>query len=303
MRKILLLVLGLMFGAQANAQFFFQFEENNLTNCCLPEKPNIKPTNPDTAKAAFRYLRDTLHFEYRYAYGSCEDRAHFVCKALAKKQVQSMKIWCFAPIRYTLISRKKLRAKDPLHIKDTITWTYHVASAIVTGQKDTLIVDLSLNDQKPLPYKKWLAALNCPEAAYTFTSDKMYLFNSLNGFKAWRNKTPDDTVTLDLPTWFPNIISGDFFTYDTSSHSIPQGMAVNDVAVLFFEKEKNNLPKDVLVKILGNINHITAFLEKDKTTKKITAEFKQTYQAYIDKYAPVYEERLRYWTRRYREFE
>lgn len=302
MTRKIILILTLLIANKNFGQTYFNIEENHLKNCCLPVPNKLEPVEYDKAKAVFNYLIDSIKFEYRYGYGSCEDRAHFISKVLSKKGINNNKIWCFAPVRYTLISKKELNIKDPLAINDKINWTYHVAPMIVVNNNakiDTLVVDPSLENKLPIPFKQWLKMLNCPEAIYTFTENNMYLFNSLDGFTAWRNRTSNDNENFTLPTWFPNIISGDFNPYDDKSQLIPKGMATNEIAVLIYNNEKNTLSKDELKIILGNINNITAFLDEIEVNDVINQAFKIKYKKYIDKYKDKYKTRVAFWKAEY----
>ncbi|MBL7707271.1 MAG: hypothetical protein JNM21_17125 [Taibaiella sp.] len=302
-KKIFLIaVLTLFFINKNFGQTYFKIEENKLKNCCLPIPTQLQPVESDKANAIFKYLLDSVKFEYRYGYGACEDRAHFISKSLDKKGINNNKIWCFAPIRYTLISKKELSVKDPLTISDKIIWTYHVAPIIIVKNKsktDTVVIDPSLESNSPILYSQWLKMLNCPEAIFTFTESNMYLFNSLDGFTAWRNNNFSDNENFTIPKWFPNIISGDFIPYDDNSQSIPKGMAINEIAVSIYNQEKGNLSKDELRTILGNINNITAFLDDTEVNAVINEAFKIKYKEYINRYKEKYKLRVAYWTNEY----
>jgi hypothetical protein len=293
MKKIFGL-LTLVFSCSCFGQTYLAIEENHLLNCCTPT--NVAPgrSTDEQLNKAFRYLVDTLKFQYKYVYGACENRAHFISTALKKKSIPHNKIWCFAPVRYSLISQKQLWVKDPLKITDTVFWTYHVAPVVYNANADTLVIDPSIAPTGPIPYKKWLATLNCPEAVYTFAAPQWYLFNSLDGFKAYNNFNSDAPNNIVLPKWFPNLITGDFFEYDPSTQNVPVGLAANDAAMLFYTNEKTNISSEDFKKVLGNINNILAFVN-DGTNNTITPSFKAQYQQLVTRYAQYFRERKAYW--------
>lgn len=298
MKKILLLLMAIPVYFLGNCQMLLEVQENNLLKCCTPTNSSIKRYSNIELKSAFKYLVDTLKFEYRYAYGACENRAHFISLALNKKGVENKKIWCFAPIRYSFISQKQLWIRDPLQINDTVIWSYHVAPIVINEKGDTLVVDPSLSKEGLIDYKTWLCALNCPEAVYNFSDWNWYLFNSFDGFKAYNNFNNDQPINLILPKWFPNVITGDFIEYDASTQNIPSGLATNDVAMLIYLNERKNINADDFKQILGNINNIIAFIT-DETNNTITSNFKNKYQELVRKYAAVYNERKNYWHNTY----
>lgn len=294
MRKILPLLIFGSIQFSANCQTFLEVQENKLLNCCTPTNSAIKQHSNVDLESAFKYLIDTLKFEYRYVYGACENRAHFMSIALKNKGIESKKIWCFAPLRYSFISQKQMWVKDPLQISDTVVWSYHVAPIVINENRDTLVVDPSLSNQGLIDYKLWLKALNCPEAVYNFSDRNWYLFNSFDGFKAFNNFNNDQPPNLTLPKWFPNVITGDFMEYDASTQNIPSGLATNDIAMRIYLNERNNISTEDFKKILGNINNIIAFIT-DKTNNIVTTEFKNRYRILVTKYSSEFKNRKDYW--------
>lgn len=281
----------------AKSQFYLPIEENHLLNCCTPTNAEVQKYPAEKINSVFKYLLDTVKFEYRYFYGACENRAHFISVALTKKGIKCKKIWCFAPVRYSLISQKQMWVSDPLKISDTIKWTYHVAPIVINTKGDTLVIDPSISDKAPIAYKKWLKATNCPEAAYLFTDANWYLFNSLNGFQTYNNfDANEQPADLKLPKWFPNIITGDFMTYEPSTENIPSGLATNDIAMRIYQNEKNTISTEDFKKILGNINNIIAFIT-NTTNKIITQELKDKYSDLVKKYSEEYTVRKTYWNK------
>ncbi|RAJ10728.1 hypothetical protein LX64_00334 [Chitinophaga skermanii] len=288
----------LLMMSKVTGQFYLPIEENHLLNCCNPTNTPIARYTTAQIDGAYRYLLDTLKFEYRYIHGACENRAHFMSTALQKKGIQTQKIWCFAPARYTFLSKKQLFVKDPLQITDTVNWTYHVAPIIISDKNDTLVIDPSLLSTGPVPYKQWLNALNCPEAMYTFIDSEWYLFNSFNGFKVYNNVNDANPRTLDIPAWFPNVMTGDFMNYSMGTQNIPNGLATNDIAMKIYVDEKTTLSKEDFQKILGNINNVIAFIT-NTTNNTIDQSFKDKHAVLVKKYEAAFNERKKYWSEVY----
>jgi len=288
------LLFILVFSSTAFSQTYLEIQENSLLNCCNPTNSAIKKYSDAQIKSSFKYLMDTLKFEYRYVYGACENRAHFMSVALKKKGIENKKIWCFAPIRYSFISQKQMSVKDPLKITETVVWSYHVAPIVIRENSDTLVIDPSLSNIGPINYKDWLKALNCPEAVYNFSDCNWYLFNSFDGFKAFNNFNNEQPLNISIPKWFPNVMTGDFMEYDASTQNIPSGLATNDIAMRIYLNERQSINSDDFKKILGNINNIIAFIT-DTTNNTITNAFKTQYQTLVNKYSAEYKIRKDFW--------
>jgi hypothetical protein len=235
MKNIILAFLFLITFINTKAQTYVKFRENGLINTSFYAPLFFNPLTKEKAdkalKAAIALDIPKLHID-----GYCEARAEFLCKKLSTLVPEIGKVWAFAPSIYTLVSDQNLSHKNPLLINETIKWDYHVAPLLViaNGSKiDTVVIDFSIKEKGYIPYKEWLSQLNCNEAIYTFTDDFHYLFNTLDGLIL----TGNGYNNLGLPTNFPKIISGHFWSLDPSDVStVPKGIAYNDLAIQLAKK-------------------------------------------------------------------
>jgi hypothetical protein len=183
--------------------------------------------------------------EYRYIIGSCEDRAHFVTMMARKYNLPVSKIWAIAPARVSLLSRQLIRMKDPLNLVPEVTWGHHVAPVILmangASEPEAMVIDQSISPAAPIKLRDWMAALATPRATYLVTGSNDYLFNSVNGLTVYDNGSDSPSpASVTLPTWLPNILTGDFQKYSPQTQNfvdgtIAAGMALNDLALAIHE--------------------------------------------------------------------
>lgn len=274
-------------------------------------------TNVSTKQAIelLNYLNNS-GIQFNYPQGNCQDRAHMMCLLLAKKGINTGKIWAFAPGAYSLADASLLSVADKNGMVangERIKWGFHVAplllvqSTLSSGQTiviDTVVLDPSINSQKPLPYKEWISALGTHNIGFEFTDRDWYRFNSLAGLKAYNNSNTDlmncgGTQNVILPSWFPDIFTGSFYKYEGDAKSedrMAQGLALNDIAYLFIQKEAKPLigqPNEAVrlrdyQLLVGNMNNFESVFRYNKSTNDISPEFLTKYASIITPYRQQY---------------
>lgn len=230
--------------------------ENGLLWQGLPAPPALQAVSRATADQFWRTLQ-AEQIEHRYIVGSCEDRAQYVSLMLRRAGIASGKIWVIAPSRYTLLSRELISVQDPYGVTPSVTWGHHVAPIIEVlheSRVDTLVIDQSFSPGGFLTLDQWFERLNSPRSIYFVTGVNDYLFKSANGLIVYGNNTGLNPIPTDtLPTWFPNVLTGDFQPYNYSSNGawITGGMATNDVAMQIFEGSLPRVATPAERQILG----------------------------------------------------
>lgn len=328
--KMLLLAFALLtIVVPGVGQTYIEINEKDLYDC---SSCSIKEGRPkfseqlynvisiSKANEIFSFLRLKSQIEFNYPQGNCDDRAHAMCLLLDSLKVPNFKIWNFAPSKITLLTHDLLRVKDKNNFDPdgTIAWGYHVAPAIwVANQKggrDTIVLDPSLFE-RPVKYTKWLSVQALRSSFYTFLDNEWYLFYTLNGFTAFDNEDFDNNGNknekINLPNWFPSIMTGDFYTYQGQSKTefrVSQGLAINNTAYSFYKQEvlpilndKSKIETLTDYKLLGgSVNNFETVILTDTTNGKMTAEFKEKYKDIIQKYKSTYLAEFEKWKTRER---
>lgn len=263
-------------------QEFVQVDENNLLLGGLPDKPSTGFATKAQINSFFAKLQ-AEKVEYRYIVGSCEDRAHFVTMLARKEGLPVSKVWAIAPARTTLLSRQLILVKDPLNLSPKVAWGHHVAPVILvengTAEPDAMVIDQSISVDGPIKLRDWMAALAAPWATYLATGPNDYLFNSLNGLTVYDNGSGSASPSnIALPSWMPNILTGDFQKYSPQSrqyieNEVAAGMAKNDLALAIYEERlqvsssdrpalkqiiKTEAAMDSLVLSVGNVSSVSS---------------------------------------------
>lgn len=208
----------------------------------------------------------SISMEYNYVNGECHNKAHLGGLCLINSGYSIFKIWNFSPSIYSHMSQKTLKVNDPLNLHDYILTDYHVAIAVlcfVDGIKTVKVIDPTFS-KKSMSIKDWRDFQNCPNALFTFTEHKKYLFNTMNGFNIYNNEN-ESFESLQLPSWFPKIITGDFFEYNgfaKESKWIPKGLASLDVAIDIYNKTQKGQISSSYVDIIKDINQFRNKLEE-----------------------------------------
>lgn len=275
--RLILLLTGMLSALPGNANAepfppttpeFVTVDENSLFLGSLPDAPTHETITRSQLMSLLTAIK-AEGLEYRYIIGSCEDRAHFITMIAKKAGLPISKIWAIAPARTTLLSRELITVADPYGVVKSVTWGHHVAPVVLlengTPEPDALVIDLSLSPNAAMPLRAWIQAINSPRSSFFATGDNDYLFYSLNGFNIYNNGSPTvnylgerEADALLMPSWFPNILTGDFQKYDLGNwdEAIAAGLATNDLAMAIFDDKLKVDKKD------ATLLH-TAILEED----------------------------------------
>jgi len=234
MKKIIFTLLTLTFSI-CNAQSYFRVEDDYPDGYNGQYTANLETmTTYSDAEInnAFKTINNSGLF-FNYPQGGCQNRAELMHIILEKQlHMQHMKIWIFAPVDLYPGDNRHLEIKDKngFAINNIIKWSYHVAPAIQRikdGKIETMIIDPSIDNSKPMLLNDWLASMsNSNVSKYTFLNSKWYFF--------W---TKDNGTS--------SVINGFFYPY--SSHwvedfhrsTMERGLATNDLAKYLMEKLKN----------------------------------------------------------------
>jgi hypothetical protein len=294
--KYKLLLLLVAFQLNSYAQTYVKFDENGLMNNSNAFGALLCPVSKDVATQIFATMKN-FKIETKHINGYCEARADFLAKKMSllykKPGCEVGKIWAFAPSITTFISNTKLTTDNTLFPGEKISWDYHVAPIISieydtrTGKKvDTVVIDLSLDNNNFIEYHQWLIKLNCKEAIYTFTDRNYYLFYTLNGLKLTGSKYQG----IVMPENLPKIITGHFY-YPLLDDmlTVPSGLAYNELAVRLVEKYYN----DPIFS--ANKEAIKASTKLNEMKSIIAGKVTDLPREIIDDCILYYYERLKYW--------
>jgi hypothetical protein len=237
MKLIINLFTCLLF-LSVTAQEYINLETSEKFQC------NWSDSHPDTSELdilkkyetskiqeIFNELSYNSNIEFNYPQGGCQHRAHIMSMLLDKKlNIEHSKVWLFAPIDLEFEKKEMLFIDDKnnLTTDSNIKWNYHVAPIIINKNNDTLVIDPSLDRKKPLEISKWLKKIgNSQISKYTFINPNNYFFYV---------KKKDGKFT--------NVISGCFYKYidyTKNNFTLEKGLALNDVAIEYFDKYMTNL--------------------------------------------------------------
>jgi len=293
------MALSIFMSQFGQSQTLIEIEENSLLLGGKPAMPYFIPVPFSSLDSLFAFIQNEK-IEHRYVNGSCEDRAHYISLLLKKMNVESGKIWNYAPARVTLISNELFKVNDPYGISDTVVhWGYHVAPVFTAineqGQIDTLVIDQSFSPHGFLHYKNWLKLMKCPRSVYTFTGIESYLFNSLNGLTIYDNKkNPPRSQTM--PEFLPQIITGDFWQLNSANKYVQAGLAINDLAYYIATAASSGKyaarERTYLLNLIKNIKNLDLFTKTPRppelsinTHRALSSYYKERFNHWDAKYS------------------
>jgi hypothetical protein len=309
----------LLLGINCYSQMQTKVAEYNLLCGARPTLTYNNATIASKAKAEDFFagiIKSPIQFGYPN--GNCHNRAHLISKMAISRGITPLKIWVFPPGKYSLVDTSLIVFEDKNFIsKDNkIKWGFHVAPLLLVGV-DTMAIDPILSPKGLIGYKEWLSKLNIPNALYMILDWDWYSFNTLNGLNVYNNPTnqPSDcsgTLNLSIPGWFPGIITGDFFKYDSTKFWMEMGLAIDETAYKFYQAEilpllnntieaKNTFddPNNTLLQdyktLVGNINNFETVFRDNKTNNTINEAFISKHEGAIKKYRAIYEDALERW--------
>lgn len=232
--KQLFVLIMILATSKTEAQNYFQVEKDypdGSNGRYTKELKTLQTYSDEEVNSVFAKVLESGIF-FNYPQGGCQNRAEMMHILLEKKlKIDHAKIWIFAPTdlypnddRHLEIEDKNGYAKN-----NTITWKYHVAPTVLrrnpNGQTDTLVIDPSIDNKKPMILRDWLSSMkNSSLSKYTFLDSKWYFFYT----------KPNSSV-----------INGFFYPYeshwveDFHRSTVERGLAANDLAKFLMQKLKD----------------------------------------------------------------
>jgi hypothetical protein len=296
--KTISLVAVLVFNLASFSQSYFQAEENKLLLGGLPEVPVLNPIEISKKQEVIGLIKKE-GIEYRYLNGGCEDRAHYICTLLSHHSIETGKVWCFAPAKYTLISSELLNVKDPYMGNEQLKWGYHVATYCLvnnpTGGVDTLVIDQAFNPNEFISLSSWLGNMGSFASIYMFTDKDSYSFNTINGLTVFNNAVSPPT-SAKLPTFLPPIITGDFWKLNLKDDYVQNDLAINDVACFaYFDLKAKMTDQEwkFIKEKLSNIDQFSSMIKSGRPEDLSNEIWKKIIQKFDLRY--------KYWDSRFKE--
>lgn len=264
---------------------------------------NADAISLDRAAGLTSYFVDSTKLDFKCIYNGCQNRAAVMSSYLQKKGIKHYKIWNFNPYKMALFNRQDaLDVSDPLNlIAGKINWDFHVAVALLIRNKDTKKPDTVIIDpafvRRPLKVKEWLDMQNSPTSSYTFLDPTWYNYVTLTPGTSYSCGSDPNPTVLNLPTCFPQLITGDFYKYDSNKeHLAITELATNEqitkAAVEIIYKLKVTDPKrGKLMEFVSNYNSFQAMLQGSTLL-----EAQHPFYSYVAPYRKAYNQSVAYWT-------
>lgn len=248
----------------------------------------------DKANELFKFLTDSSKIEFRYSYGSCEDRAHAMTLFLKSKGITTKKIWNFDPYYVSLFnSQSQLNVPDKSGLNDRIYWGFHVAPVVsvknVNSGHEFMVIDPSISDNV-ISISEWLRLQNCSNSYYTYTDMEWFSFVTINGWNY--NNQP-------IPQGFPTLLTGDFYQnqgLNFDAQWVEEGLAVNDMAMTIKREiidSNSNINGEIKLAykaLLSNIDNLTNNLKNGQTFLNKKSDIKR-----FNEFQKDFELRKSYW--------
>lgn len=255
-------------------------------------------------KEAFDYISYSSAIEFDFPQGGCQQRAQIMSLILSKKfNIQHSKIWLFAPAALYENNAVTLFVEDKnkLSPDNTVNWNYHLANAVrvqkESGEIDTLIIDPSINRNKPLTINEWFAAMgNSNTGQYSYLTPEYYFFNC-------KYNINNEITTVFDGTFF------EFMNPVKDNLLMEKGLAVNDMAMTIYHKYIEPLMQSVkeedkkrlndLKDIFGNSTALDLLFSQNMSgyTDNTTHRYVITHYSEIMKEAKmIFSDRLIFWT-------
>lgn len=288
----ILLIFSILYVIDSNAQEYFQVENtypDGKNGKYTVQLEKLKSYSSQEIDTAFKTIIDSdIYFDYPQ--GGCQNRAEIIHIYLAHKlKIEHAKIWIFAPVNLYPNDNRHLEINDPNgNAKNgVITWKYHVAPAVIRknfdGKKDTLIIDPSINNKKPMLLNEWLGSMgNSDVSKYTFLESKWYMFNTKNQ---------------------SSVINGFFYPYESHFYedfhrsTMERGLAANDLAEYMMKKlEDGYVDTNGRIKqLLSNQDNIYNFFMNPYWIFEGRADLLANHSNFMRKAEEFYWKRLAFW--------
>lgn len=295
--KHLVIILLFLIHSNTFANTLFDITYNLGYN----QKPTYLPlldsefVTESESNIIFEYIKNKSMIEWRYSYGSCEDRAHAVSLYLRKQKIPHKKIWNFDPYYISIFNKmERLTIEDKTGLSPSISWGFHVAVLIKIKKDDAYlegVIDPSLAEY-PITTGKWLKLQGAKNSYYTFSDPQWFTFDTING------KTFNETVVI--PNTFPTLLTGDF-SQNTGENLknmwVEEGLSINEIAMEIKSEvidktnssQKLNLYKGLITNIealtsaMNNENVPIEFVDYSTEFKNYQKIFKQKRLAWKNK--------------------
>lgn len=277
------------------SQSYFQVETTFPCNGCGPYSKNLSDLHQYTYEQVqnfFNYISHNSGIEFRYPQGGCQQRAQIMHKLLDSMKIDHARAWLFAPIDLVANDKTQLEIADKNHLVEggTIKWNYHVAPCVIISQNnkiDTLIIDPSLDMNKPLTLSQWLSSItNSDKSKYTFLDSQYYFFNTQNNGSS-------------------SVLNGFFYTYAPVANSttmydnatVERELAVNDVALFLKQKLDSGYqdPQNEIKSLLGNVENMISFFASQQRCNSLKNVSVRTL---LTKHSNLMEQALSYYNNR-----
>ncbi len=267
---------------------------------------NLLPVyNYEEVQDAFKSLSYNWGIEFGFPHGGCQQRAQILSLLLHKKfNIQHLKVWLFAPAALYQKDDRMLQLIDKNYLSpnEHIEWSFHVAPIIRIddkGEIDTYVIDPSIDRDKPLKIKEWLAALgNSHTGQYSFLMPEKYFFNS--------SYHTDENQMLTM------LFDGSFYDYVNPAKdnlAVEKGLAINDLVKIIYNKyivglidsnnEKDKAKLEDLKAIFGNATAMDMLFSQNISgyTDNTTMRYVTThYPEIIREAKDIFNNRVFYWT-------
>jgi len=256
-----------------------------------------------TIRHTFDIIAHHSQIEFNFPQGGCQQRAQIMSMLLTEKfNIDHCKVWIFPPIALYVGDPRPLYIEDKngLTPNNRIEWNYHVAPVVqVQGESkvNTMIIDPSINNEKPLLLDEWFACIgNSDVSKYSFLLPDKYFFYCCY--------TSNNMLTT--------LFDGTFFDYENpvkDDLTMEKGLAINDMAIIIFHKyiqplassenETDKIKLEDLKAVFGNTTALDLLFSQNisghagNTTHRYVITH---YRDIMNEARAIFSERLIYWT-------
>jgi hypothetical protein len=310
MKKYLLITITnlLVIVCLAQNQKFSITWSYGLAGGSKPSKTPIDKSNAITVSQAnklIKYFVDSSNLDFQTIYNGCQNRAMVMSLLLNKKGIKHYKIWNFDPYKISIFNgQDALDVDDVLKLKtNRILWDFHVAIAVPVknnnAEIDTLIFDPSFSN-KPLKISEWLSLQHSHNSYFTFLDPIWYNFVTLMPGTSF--SCNGVATSLNTPNCFPQLLTGDFYRYDTNNQQIiAEELATNEqitkVTKEIIQKLPSNDPSRISLISTVSDNFISF---KSLLQGNSTIEPTHPFSKYLNNYKAAYSKSFDYWTKQLR---
>jgi hypothetical protein len=259
-----------------------------------------------------------------YQQANCHNIAHYVCLIAQAQGVSLAKIWAFSPSVYTATDPSSITFDDKFQLSPTgkIDWGYHVAPILFVQEGvviTAMAIDLVLFPEGPVPYQEWLEQLQTEKLIYLLMDKEWYSFNTLYPGNSEIDLIQINTDEIEapniiLPEWFANTCVTDFFKYEDTSKEegwLEMGLAINDTASIFYEKEiepiLNDPSKAALLNdyriLVGNVLNFETVFRNYMYNYEMDEFFYSKHLEIIERYRILFTEKCLKWKQKLADLE